>query len=473
MTYPEKLAVYDEISVRPTSIDRRRIKGVITLKKGPEEKAFNLIFSYSSDIDADRNMAGLILTMPAINFTLFSRKLVLDFPVSDSDLQYLGELVRTNNTEVFINKLVRRRYEFFRKEYLPGEGDITRESSVGVTVIERTEKHTEESLADSEPGNPVAVLSSGGKESLLSYGLLNETGAETHAFYFNESGGHWLTASTAYRHYTSNFPDVHKVWSNVDRFYRFFIRNLELLDQAAVRRRADTYPIQLFIFPVYVMSFIPIALKHGIRSIVLGDEFDDPREMSDYRGIKHYYGIFDQTHDFNLLMTRYYRAKGINMTVWSAVYPIAGSVVEKILINRYPELFRLQRSCHSCRSVSGNVTPCGKCSKCLGILMFTLTAGGNPQDIMYSSEAVSALRENVSNERMRLDSDELELMKLKLGFSSGGTSQFGHVEGVHILPDESDSFEKVPEWFREPLKKIISEYTNGEFRLMDTRWEMQ
>lgn len=472
MNYAETLAVYDEIRVHPTSFDRRRIRGTVVIRKGSVEQVFNLIFSYSDDIGVDENLAGLILTMPAINFTLFSRKLVLDFPASDNDLRYIERLVRTNNKEVFINKLVRRRYEFFRKEYLPEEVDVTEENAVGITTIERTGMHTEESIAPSGNGS-VAVLSSGGKESLLSYGLLNETGDRTHAFYFNESGGHWLTASTAYRYYSSNFPDVHKVWSNVDRFYRFFIRNLEILDQSAVGRRADTYPVQLFIFPVYVMAFVPVALSQGIGSIVLGDEFDDPREMSDYQGIKHYYGIFDQTHDFNRLMTAFLFGKGMDIALWSAVYPISGSLVEKILINRYPELFRLQRSCHSCRSISGRVTPCGKCSKCLGIIMFTLAAGGNPEEILYSRAAVSGLGENLARERMRLDSDELNLMKEKLGFSGTATSGLDHVEGVHILPDESHSFEKIPERFRNGLKKIIQDYSKGDFFLVDQQWKRQ
>lgn len=470
MTYAEKLAVYDEIRVTPTSYGGRSVRGTVSFRNGSSEKSFDLIFNYSGEMEVNGNLAGLILTMPVINFTLFARRLVLDFPVSDSDLSYIGKLVRTNNIEVFINKLVRRRYEFFRREFLPGDEDITIHNAAGVTLIERMKDYAGEETIYPAPDDSVAVLSSGGKESLLSYGLLNEIGARTHAFYFNESGGHWLTASTAYRYYTSNFPDVHRVWSNVDRFYRFFLRNLELLDQSAVRRRADTYPVQLFIFPVYVMAFVPIALKNGIRSMVLGDEFDDPREMTDYRGIKHYYGIFDQTHDFNTLMTEYFAAKGIDLTLWSAVYPVSGSVVEKILMERYHDLFRLQRSCHSCRSVSGRVTPCGKCSKCLGILMFTLAAGGDPLEIMYSPESVSSLEENVRKERMRLDSDELNLMKQKLGFSPAEQSGYEHVEGIHVLPDETEPFQKIPEQFRETVKRIISGYCVGEFRLADGEW---
>lgn len=470
MGYAERLAVIDEIRVAPEASGNGRIRSTVTVRTGDIEKSFSLIYSYSEPVTVNENIAGLMSALPVINFTLFAKKLVLDFPVSDQDMEYLRELVRINNTEVFVNKLLRRRYEFFRKEYLPKEEDISPQNARGVTEIVRSRTFMEPGKVSREGSDEVAVLSSGGKESLLTYGMLRETGARTHAFYFNESGSHWFTASTAYAYYKSCYRDVHKVWSNVDRLYRFFLRNLPQIDQAAIRRKTDTYPVQLFIFPVYVMAFVPLARKLGIGSMVLGDEFDDPREMSDYRGIHHYYGVFDQTHDFNRLMSAYLSSKGMDFEVWSAVYAISGSVVEKILINRYPELFRLQRSCHSCRSREGGMVPCGKCSKCLGIMMFTLAAGGNPKTILYGDESLEKLEQMVSSERMRLDSDELNLMKEKLGFTSTSVEDLQHVDGIHLLPGEETPFEKIPEAFREKLSSMMSSYASGTYELIGSQW---
>ncbi len=472
MSYAQKIAVLDEIRVRPTLFSGRRVRGTVSFSSNGSEKSFEVLYSYNSDIAINENIAGLLMAMPAINFTLFSRKLVLDFPVSDADLRHIREFVRINNREVFVNKLARRRYEFFRKEFLPSESDLTEENSNGITKVEATSL-AKENIPENSGFNSkrVAVLSSGGKESLLSYGMLREAGAETHAFYFNESGSHWFTASTAYSYYSKKFSNVHKVWSNVDRLYRFFLRNLEPIDQDAIRRKTDTYPVQLFIFPVYAMALVPVALKHGISSMVLGDEFDDPREMPPYRGISHYYGVYDQSHDFNAFMSQYFSSKGIDLKVWTAVYPVAGSVVEKALVRRYPELFRLQRSCHSCRSINGKMVPCGRCSKCMGIVMFVLAAGGDPADIFYRKETVDNLGELVAKERMRLDSDELNLMKGMLNLASVDISTLEHVEGIHILPDEKVPFEKAPELFRESIQKIIAQYSNGIYHLNDGQWE--
>ncbi len=470
-TYADKIAVFDEIRVKPGSISGTGARGTVSIIQGNSRKDFEVIYRYSEQVELNQNLAGLLMAIPAINFSLFAKKFVLDFPVSQNDLQHLKKFITINNTEVFVNKIARRRYEFFRKDFLPSNDDITADNAVGITEVIGTDVFQEVPAGPSKDNRSVAVLSSGGKESLLSYGLLRESSATTHAFYFNESGSHWFTASTAYRYYEDNFTNVHKVWSNVDRLYRFFLRNLELIDQDAIKRKTDTYPVQLFIFPVYIMALVPLARKVGITSVVLGDEFDDPREMTDFMGIRHYYGVYDQTHDFNELMSIYLSTKLGYFMVWSAVYPVSGSVVEKILVSRYPELYRLQRSCHSCRSVGGEMVPCGRCSKCLGIMMFTLAAGGDPRLINYREDSIKNLAEMVEKERMRLDSDELNLMKRRLGFVNGSEEPLLHVDGIHLLPGENTPFEKVPETFRTEIANLVSPYSNGIFRLEGNLWE--
>ena len=70
------------------------------------------------------------------------------------------------------------------------------------------------------------VLSSGGKDSLLTYGLLKELGSTVYPLYINESGGHWRTALTAYQYHKKTDPHTQRVWTNVDRFYGFMLDHL-------------------------------------------------------------------------------------------------------------------------------------------------------------------------------------------------------------------------------------------------------
>ncbi len=468
-SYVERAISFDSIRISNPTILENSIRGDITVTSGGSAKTFRLIFTYSEPVAVDERIAGLILTMPVINFTYFARELRLDFPIGTADLDLLRNFLKVNAREVFINKICRRRYEFIRKEYIPADSDINASNSDGMTeVIAHVSAQGNYNMRGDKKTS--AVLSSGGKESLLSYGMLKEIGERTFSFFFNESGGHWITAKTSYDYFSANFRDVLKAWSNVDRFYKFMQRQVKILDQVAVTRWADTYPLQLFIFPVYIFALIPFMIKHSISSVYIGDEFDDPREMPEFHGLKHYYGIFDQSLDFNKLMSKYFTSIGIDAVLTSAVYPISGNMVEKILLQRYPDLFSLQRSCHSCHYENGKIVPCGRCSKCLGIQMFVRAAGGDPAKIGYESISIEELHRRVMSERMRLDSDELSYMKSML--FDNNEPRVSHVTGIHILPGEKRPGELMPEHVRNKIVEIIQKYTDGKFSLVNGEWPL-
>jgi hypothetical protein len=45
-----------------------------------------------------------------------------------------------------------------------------------------------------------------------------------------------------------------------------------------------------------------------------------------------------------------------------------------------------------------------------------------------------------------------------------------HTQSVHILPGEPSSFSLIPDNFREPIKRIVSEYARDEYVLDGDRW---
>lgn len=463
----ERVQCFDSIRVRKVTVEKRRIRGTIEVSHDGRKEEFKLIFTYSRDISASKNLAGLILTMPLINYTYFAEKLELDFPVTQIDGEMLTNFVKINNREVFINKICRRRYEFFRQEYLPEVNEITPENAAGGTRIVASSVIGESGVLTPDM-TKVAVLSSGGKESLLTYGLMEETGKDVYPFFFNESGGHWLTAKTAYDGISRENSNSMKVWSNVDRFYRFMLKRMKILDPHFVSMKTDTYPIRLFIFPVYVFSLLPLAFEQRIGNILLGDEFDDPRELQPFHGIRHYYGVYDQSQDFNDYMSRYLKVKGMRINQWSAVYAITGSVVERILMERYPDLYIMQRSCHSCRVEDGTIMQCGKCTKCLGIMLFILAARGNPEVIGYTKTDVENLTEAKDFSRIRLDPDELSTLLARSRKGSGTIEE--HIDGIHILPWEEGQLSRIPYDFRENIRRLLEKYTDGTFRLDGKRW---
>ena len=417
-------------------------------------REFRLFFTSIPGIPQDTNLVGMAATAAAINYALFTRDIYLDFPVSEADLEFIRESIKINNTEVFVNRLCRRRYEFFQKKYLPEEDEITPEEAVGITRVHASE--IIEDQMDRKKGKRVAVLSSGGKESLLSHAMFQELGENPIALFFNESGGHWRAAQDSCNVYSEKGYQVYRNWSNIDRFYSFMNRLMPILDPRAFRW-ADDYPVQLFTFPVYLLSFLPAVVEYGIGHLIMGNEFDDPGEMPPYRNIKHFYGIYDQSVAFQAKFTSYMKKKGIDCELWSPIYNIYGSVVEDILARRYHDHYVLQRSCHSCHyDEHGNVVPCGKCSKCVGVRMFIDYAGADPSEIFYPKQG---LADEIAGAGLKLDPSEIEF--LEEGLTTGTYRKDSHIRGIHISSLEKAPFSAIPEKFRDGIHGILKEYTNG------------
>jgi hypothetical protein len=234
---------------------------------------------------------------------------------------------------------------------------------------------------------------------------------------------------------------------------------------------SDTYPIRLCIFPVYVFYLLPIFFSKKIGNLLIGSEFDDPRISPFYKGIKHYYGVYDQTQDFDLRMEKWYEKRMPGMRQWSAVRPVSGLIVERILTKRYPEIAKFQRSCHSCHFQGRDMVPCGDCSKCLGIQLFLRANNVNPAIMSYGKKEIAAFPARLAKGGLRLDEDEREhaaFLANKYDSSIRGT-EHTHVETIHFHKDTAD-MQLVPKRYRVHLLKIMTEYTNGFTKLYNAVW---
>ncbi|MGC9126927.1 MAG: hypothetical protein ACP5HV_05510 [Thermoplasmata archaeon] len=426
-----------------------------------------------------RNLARLMVSMPLINYGLFADEMHFNFPLTEEDKRYIKDNMDIISRDIFVNKLCRRRADFIKKEYIPREEDIKPENAETRARLIFSGTSTER-YSTVFRDDRAAILSSGGKESLLTYGLLKELGKDVYPVFFNESGGHWRTALPAYKGLSSTEKNTKKVWSNIDRFYLFMLDHLKIIREDHRKIRADTYPIRLFIFGPYIFSMLPIFIKYGIGNILLGSEYDDPRTDYSYHGIKHYFGIYDQSVDFDRYNTDYFNSKGIGIRQWSIVRPITGLIVERILIRRYHDLYRYQRSCHSCHIENGEVIPCGVCTKCLGVMSFIIANDGDPREINYRDTHIMKLEENLSKTQLRLDPDEREhtfFLLNRKGFKLDGR-EHPHVEMLHF--DERNSpMDHIPKGYR-GVFSIYREYVKGavilkgsDFVPIDFSWMQQ
>ena len=212
-------------------------------------------------------------------------------------------------------------------------------------------------------------------------------------------------------------------------------------------------------------------LRRGIGNLLIGSEFDDQRTVPDYNGIRHYYGVYDQTIDFDMRMEDWFAERVPGMRQWSAVRPISGLIVQRILVNEYPELARIQRSCHSCHFHGDEILPCGKCSKCLGVMLFLRANNFDPALMKFQQKSIFEFEKNLLKTGLRLDPDEYEhsryLSKLESKGLAGKVHE--HVESIHL--HEATRLEMIPDAFREQLMRIIEKHTSGQTELIGDEWK--
>lgn len=457
--YIEKIRCFNTITITPVYFDESSAK----IKIDADGKQYIIRYRYNRPVYMDENIAGLMGLFPVINYGIFTERIVMDFPVNKNQIEYIQKFLKINNREVFVNRLCSKRWRFFKDEFVPAEQEITEENSYGRTELEF--RIIRDDIYKMKGSGESVVMLSGGKESLMTFGLLSEIQENTEAFFFNESGGHWKIAKPSYDVINETGKAI-KVWSDLDRFYNRMNRSIAILNEKVAFSWADDYPVQLFIFPVYLVSLIPAIMKYGYSHIWMGNEMDDPFEISAFKNLKHYAGVYDQSVDFQQDFSGFLKSMGIECDLNSAVYNIYGCLIEKILVKRYHHLYLLQRSCHSCHYEDGKIIPCGKCSKCVGVRLFLNYAGADESEIYYPPP--SEIRSLIGNSKIRLDPDEVSFL---LSVLDGYVPQDSHVDGIHILPDETIPFQRIPEELRERIFNIISSYASGIYMHLENHWK--
>jgi hypothetical protein len=183
--------------------------------------------------------------------------------------------------------------------------------------------------------NRHCILSSGGKDSLLSHGLITELGRESHPIFINESGRHWFTALNAYRHFRENIPRTGRVWVNSDRLFNWMLRRMPFIRKDFQSVRHDEYPIRLWTVAVFLFGVLPLMRRRSIGRLVIGDEFDTSRRIA-HQGIPHYDGLYDQSIWFDNAMSRYFQRKGWAVSQFSLLRPLSEILIETVLAKPTP-----------------------------------------------------------------------------------------------------------------------------------------
>ncbi|MFC1786368.1 hypothetical protein ACFLZA_03335, partial [Candidatus Neomarinimicrobiota bacterium] len=173
----ESFKVLRKLSVKNIHIEPRKVKAAYYVEKlSGETTSFELLYSYehpyfSKNNPVDVNMASMMLAQVALNYGLFFETIEFDGLYDKSDQQFLKDMMENTSREILINKLLIYN-EFLKSPFENLQADKREHYTQAKLLFTNTQFENlkltpEESETDL---NKYAILSSGGKDSLLTYG---------------------------------------------------------------------------------------------------------------------------------------------------------------------------------------------------------------------------------------------------------------------------------------------------------------
>lgn len=477
--------VLKKLSIKNLRVEPKKVKASYFVEKSNGESAFfELIYSYehkyfSKNNPEDINLACMMLAQVALNYGLFFEEIEFDGLYDHTDKKFIRDMMENTSREILTNKLLIKN-EFLKPGFdnlMPEKRERYTQAKLvfNNTTFQESELNKDIPKTDTDL-NKYAILSSGGKDSLLTYGIIKEIG-EPFPVFINEAGRHWFTAVNSHRFYKQIEPNTEKPWCNSDRLFNWMLKQLPFIKENYANIRADIYPIRLWTVAVFLFGVLPIARKKGIGNILIGDEYDSTVK-GNIGGITHYNALYDQSKYFDNALTRYYHSKGWKLYQYSLLRSLSEVLIMKTLIKRYPELQKHQVSCHAAHEVNGRMYPCGKCEKCRRIIGMIKSLDENPEKCGYNEMQIKNGLDSLSAKSVKqIGSDAAHLYFMMLDKHLIERNDFTrktakeHPEIMKLRFDqERSNLEDLPKHIRKPLFAILSQYSEGAVKRSNNRW---
>ena len=484
------LKVITKLEVGPIKVDKNRIVATYTIMQNNKEYLFQLIYKYEEDVfdplnPESINLASMIAAQIAINYGLFCDEIVLKGFFDKTDRRFIKEMAKNTAREIFVKKFLEhnpfiignaaRLRPMKQQNYLQAKIIF---SDQNLHVGDKSRKSNNKPGGGVANKNQYAILSSGGKDSLLSYGLLREYGVQIHPIFINESGRHWFTALNAYRYFAENVPNTARVWTNADRIFTWILRHLPFVRKDFANLRSDEYPIRLWTVALLIFGALPLARKRGIDYLIIGDEFDTTIKLS-YEGIIHYNGLYDQSRYFDDVMSLYYKQKGWGIIQFSPIRQLSEILIEKILMERYPRLQALQVSCHATHLEDGRVRPCGKCEKCRRIIGMLTAIDADPVKCGYTLSQIESALGDLEEKGVSQEKEAIQhlgyLLKQRDLINKSSLGSIPARKRQEIMKLRFDKIKSpingIPVKLRSHLYHIFLEHSDGAVRRLGRVWQ--
>lgn len=480
------LNVITRLEVGPVRLEKRRLVAPYRIKCGNKDDSMDFIYRFEEDVfepseTVSKNLASMMAVQVALNYGLFCKEIKFNGIFDRHDRQFIKDMMSNTAKEIFVMK--------FLKPNPFIEGKAAKIPPVKLDNYNFSNITYSDELFDWDKIHKIApwpvksnrftVLSSGGKDSLLSFGLLRETGVEPHPIFINESGRHWFTALNTYRNFILKVPNTARVWTNSDRLFAWMLRHLSFIRKDFGNIRSDEYPIRLWTVAVFIFGVLPLLRKRNIGNLVIGDEYDTSVKQT-YRGIPHYNGLYDQSLYFDNTLSRYYERKGWGIKQFSLIRPLSELLIEKTLEERYPELQKLQVSCHATHTEGETVKPCGNCEKCRRIVGMLAAIGADPSLCGYSKKAFDNCMEALARLGVHQEKEGAQhlafLLKDKELIPENSLFAASAKKRSEILKlrfdIERSPMDGIPLQLRKKIYKIFLEHADGAVMRNGRNWEI-
>jgi creatinine amidohydrolase/Fe(II)-dependent formamide hydrolase-like protein len=478
------LEVFDLLEVGPVRLEPKRLIAPYQLHWDGKTEKTELIYSYEEpvfkpDEPESQNLADMIAAQVAVNYGLFCRTIAFHGLFDDTDRRFIREMAENTAREIYVKKFLEPNPFLVGP---PAQMAPVKKQTYLLADLEFPEAAKGRSRPRwqlwSTEKNRHCVLSSGGKDSLLSFGLLDEIEREVHPIFVNESGRHWFTALNAYRFFKKTVDNTARVWVNSDRLFSWMLQRMPFIRKDFANVRSDDYPIRLWTVAVFLFGVLPLLRKRGIGRLLIGDEFDTSVRKR-VHGIYHYDGLYDQSIYFDHVLSRYFMRKGWAISQFSVLRPLSELLIEKILALRYPHLQEHQISCHAGHKEGERIYPCGKCEKCRRIVNMLLALEVAPGHCGYrESQIENCLKLFIEKGVRQEDSGKRQLgfmLSEKGLLPLSGEQKKVFEQQPEILKLRFDSkvspMHSIPMDLRAPLLRIYLQYADGAVRSSGRQWK--
>lgn len=484
MTSIDDFVVLKKLTVGPVKVSPVQVKAAYHVESlDGKQSSYDMIYSYDAPCfdkksGIDINLASMMTAQAALNYGLFFETIEFNGLFDKTDQRFLKDMMENTSREILTNKLLIDN-EFIKPSYRSLLPEKQKRYTRSEVVFSNSQYSSMKVSRDpwQTRRDRYAILSSGGKDSLLTYGIIREIG-EAYPVFINESGRHWFTAANAYRHYQKTEKNTHKPWCNSDRLFNWMLRQLPFIRENYANIRADIYPVRLWTVAVFLFGVLPVARKYETGNILIGNEYDTT-VRGNLSGISHYNGLYDQSRYFDNALSRYFRDKRWGIRQYSILRSLSELLIMKVLVSRYPDLQKHQVSCHATHKSADRMLPCGNCEKCRRIIGMLKALDGNPENCGYTENQIAKGLDALGKKSVKqINSDAAQLYHLLLSKQLIPKNPHTlkkarpHPEITSLRFDgERSTLSDLPVHIRKPLFAILKRYADGALERSGNSWK--